>query len=133
MILGKFWQIQAIKEQVGFIEIKLEGTPFLPSLELDKTMKYLMCLILKKYSELGYYFKASIDIIGEDYSTDAVIFEKREPWRCNGEETVLSRRLVENILRLMRQYNWSLYATCKLSELKSAFFFRFDPTRLNNR
>jgi hypothetical protein len=42
-------------------------------------MKYLMCLILKKYSEHGYHFKASIDLIGEDYSTVAVIFEKSEP------------------------------------------------------
>jgi hypothetical protein len=317
IILGKFWQIKAIKEQVGFIEIKLVGTPFRPSSEQDKSMKYLMCLILKKYSELGYHFKASIDLIKELHSTDAVIFEKREPisthticmslnssdiirvfapeevidlvrntiiqtwsygiqrekiisngwefklngnpwvgrmmindetyisafminallqalynhgwvfigsiksgqcqfdlnslyfrfdsnllqslnsetnssrffsltlnqndrirlinapndlialvrtaineawpkgvqeelnviagyefklkgnpWWCDGEETVFCRCLVENILRLMRQYNWSLYATCKLSaqfELKSAFFFRFDPTLLNNR
>jgi hypothetical protein len=35
----------------------------------------------------------------------------------------------------MRQYNWSIYATSELStqfDSKSAFFFRFDPTRLNN-
>jgi hypothetical protein len=79
IILDTLWKIQDIKQQPGFIEIKLKGTPFSPSSELDKSVKYLMCLILKKYSELGYHFKASIDLIKKGSSSDAVIFEKREP------------------------------------------------------
>jgi hypothetical protein len=77
IILGTLWKIQKINEQPGFIEMKLKGTPFSPSSELDKSVKYLMCLILKKYYELGYHFKASIDLIQTGSSSDAVIFEKR--------------------------------------------------------
>ena len=36
---------------------------------------------------------------------------KGNPCWCDGEETVFSRRFVSNILKLMRQYNWSLYST----------------------
>jgi hypothetical protein len=78
IILGTLWKIQKINEQPGFIEIKLKVTPFSPSSELDKSVKYLMCLILKKYYELGYHFKASIDLIQTGSSSDAVIFEKRK-------------------------------------------------------
>jgi hypothetical protein len=316
IILGSLWKIEKITEQQGLIQIQLKGAPFGPSSELDKSVKYFMCLILKKYYELGYHFQTSVDLQKTGGHSDAVIFEKREPisnyticlslnstdiirvlapeevinhvkntiiqtwssgikheerilnglefklegkpwdrsansngldisslminallqtlynhswvfigsikssqsptdlnslyfrfdsnllqslksgpkpstifsltleqhnrmrlinaskdliavvrtaineawpegikeefnlivgyefklkgnpWGCDGQDSVLSRRIVSNILRLMRQYNWSLYATSELSPrlfFKNAFFFRFDPTRLNNR
>ena len=77
-ILLSFWRIQDINEQLGFIEFKLKGTPFSPSQELDKSVKYLMCLILKQYYELGYHFKASTDLQRLGSNSDALIFEKRE-------------------------------------------------------
>lgn len=79
IILDTLWKIQEINQQPGCIEIKLKGTPFCPSSELDKSVKYLMCLILNKYYELGYHVKASIDLLKPGNYSDAVIFEKREP------------------------------------------------------
>ena len=77
-ILLTFWTIQDTTEQPGFIEFKLQGTPFSPSQELDKSVKYLMCLLLKEYFALGYHFKASTDLQRNGTASDALIFERKE-------------------------------------------------------
>ena len=54
----------------------LKGTLYSPSSEFDTSVKYLISLILKKYFEFEYLWIIwNLDIS----SSDAVIFEKREP------------------------------------------------------
>ena len=75
-ILLKFWTLQDKNEQPGFIEYKLKGTPFSPSQELDKKVKYLICLLLKKYYSLGWHFRVSSDLQRLGSSSDVLIFER---------------------------------------------------------
>ena len=59
---------------------------------------------------------------------------KGNPWWCDYEDTIFSRRLMCNIFQILRQYYYSLYGTCELSmqlNSKSIFFFRYDPSILN--
>ena len=77
--LLKFWPLQDKNEQPGFIEYKLKGTPFSPNQELDKNVKYLICILLKEYYSLGWHFRVSSDLQRLGSSSDVLIFERLPP------------------------------------------------------
>ncbi|CAF0775027.1 unnamed protein product [Brachionus calyciflorus] len=78
-VLNSIWLIQKEESQLGFIEFKLQGTPWYSSGEDDLNVKYFLCSLLQAYYQQGWFLKASTDLERQSSETDVLFFQKNIP------------------------------------------------------
>ncbi|RNA31790.1 hypothetical protein BpHYR1_049176 [Brachionus plicatilis] len=78
-VLNSTWPIQDENHQVGFVEFKLQGSPWYNYGEEDLEVKYFLCSLIKSYYQIGWHLKASTDLERNSSETDVLFFQKLEP------------------------------------------------------
>lgn len=109
------WPIQNIHNVSGFAEIKLAGYPWYSLGSDDLSVKYFICSLLQRYSEIGWHMKCASDLNRQDMDCSVMIFERKEPFNSsviclslNGVDRmrVLGPESVVQIVRDVVTTNW---------------------------
>lgn len=77
--ISQTWPISDIETSPGFAQLYLKGFPWSSISTADLDVKFFMCSLIQKYSELGWHLKSSSDINAGDNDMSVLFFEKGPP------------------------------------------------------
>jgi hypothetical protein len=76
-VLALYWPIDGFHESPGFVEFKLDGSPWATLAKtVDINVKYFLCALIKEYYAIGWHLKCSTDLILRGGESSFVIFER---------------------------------------------------------